>query len=380
LRKVLLVVTLLLISACAQLDAPVTRIASAPVPGITSQTPSMDAIEIDQAAHRLYAADRSNQGVDVFDLTAGHATYLATIAMAASPNGLALAPDLNRLFVGLGNGSVAVVDIDPTVDAVVSEIKTNAKSVDLLDYSADRHILYASNGVEGLLTTIDTNTGEVKAQFKVGFALEQPRFDPADRMLYVTSPDADALFRLDPNDGTIKKKLTLGGCQPVGLAINPKSNQAVIVCRNSILGYDLSHDKSEKFLQQPGGDIVSYDPKVDRFFVGAPFKPGKGAVAIFGGTPIVYLKTVVTGAGGKSAAYDEAGDVVYTPDTRPNHAGLASFKMPAGGPGELPPLSTLIPLGVLLAVIALFFVVVGRNADPVRRPDPLPSRVRNRMT
>jgi DNA-binding beta-propeller fold protein YncE len=370
---------LFLISACGMPDAPATHITNTPVPGITTKTPSMDAIAIDQATHRLYTADRSNQGVDVFDISAGWATYLQTIALPASPNGLALAPDLGRLFVGMGNGSVAVVDIAPTADTVISEIKTGAKSADLLDYSADQHVLYASNGVQGLLTTIDTNTGAVKSQFKVGLALEQPRFNPGDGLLYVTSPDADALFRLDPKDGTIKKKLVLGGCQPTGFAINAKTNQAVIACRNSILSYDLKKGStSEKFRQQPGGDIVSYDPKVDRFFVGAPFKPSKGAVAVFGGTPIVYITTVITGAGGKSAAYDEAADMVYTPDTRPNKAGLASFKMPVGGPGVLPPLTTLIPFAVLLAVIILFFVIVGRNADPIRRPEPVPSRVRHK--
>ena len=376
-RKLLLVVGLFLISACGQADTSSTQIANTPVPGITTQTPSMDAIAIDQATHRLYTADRSNQGVDIFDISSGWATYLQTIAMPASPNGLALAPDLGRLFVGLGNGSVAVVDINPTVDKVINEIKTGAKSVDLIDYSTGQHVVYASNGVEGSLTTIDTKTGAVKAQFKLGFALEQPRFNPADGSLYVTSPDADALFRLDPNDGTVKKKLGLGGCQPTGFAINPKTNQGVIACRSSILSYDLKNGTSEKFNQQPGGDIVSYDPKVDRFFVGAPFKPSKGAVAVFGGTPIVYITTVVTGAGGKSAAYDEAGDMVYTPDLRPNKAGLASFKMPAGGPGELPPASALIPFGILLALIILFFVIVGRNADPIRRPEPVPSRVRH---
>jgi outer membrane protein assembly factor BamB len=384
LRKLLLVLGLFLISACSQLDAPATLIASTPVPGNTAQTPSMDAIEIDQAGHRLYAADRSNQGVDVFDVSAGSATYLTTIAMPAGPNGLALAPDLSRLFVGVENGSVVLVDINansPKFDQVISDVKTGAKSADLLDYSADRHRVYVSNGVEGTITSLDSGTGEVKAQFKIGLALEQPRFNPADGMLYVTSPDADALYRLDPNDGAVKKKQTLGGCQPMGFAINAKSNHALIACRNSVISYDLRRDTLERFNQQPGGDIVGYDAKVDRFFIGAPHKPGQGAVAIFGGTPIAYITTVVTGAGGKSAAYDEASEMVYTPDTRPNNAGLASFKMPAGGPGQMPTLSTLLPFGALLAVIVLFFVVVGRNADPIRRPEPVSSRVRhNRVT
>ena len=369
-----------MISACGQPDAPAIKIASTPVPGITAATPSMDAVEIDQAGHRLYAADRSNQGVDVFDVSAGSATYLTTIPMPSDPNGLALAPDLSRLFVGVGNGSVVFVDINPrspTFNQVTKEVKTGAKSVDLIDYSADRHLVYASNGVQGTIASIDSGTGEIKGQFKVGFALEQPRFNPADGMLYVTSPDADSLFRLDPNDGTIKKRMFTGGCGPTGLAINPKSNQAVMGCRKMVLSYDLSRDTmGEKFYQQPGGDIVSYDAKVDRFFVAAPYKPGAGAVGILGGNPIAYITTVVTGAGGKSAAYDEANDMVYTPDTRPNKAGLASFKAPAGGQ-DLPPLSALIPFGVLLALIVLFFAIIGRNADPIRRPEPIPSRVRH---
>ena len=379
----MLALGLFLISSCAQVDAPSIKIASTPVPENTTQTPSMDAVEIDQAGHRLYAADRSNQGVDVFDISAASATYLTTIAMPAGPNGLALAPDLSRLFVGVENGSVMFVDINansPRFNQVINEVKTGAKSADLLDYSADRRLVYASGGVEGTITSIDSGAGEVKGQLKVGFALEQPRFNPADGMLYVTSPDADALYRLDPSDGTIKKKKSLGGCQPTGFAINPKSNQALIACRNSVISYDLRRDTLERFQQQLGGDIVGYDAKVDRFFVGAPHKPGQGAVGVFGGTPIAYIATVVTGAGGKSAAYDEASAMVYTPDTRPNKAGLASFKMPAGGPGQMPPLTTLIPLGALLAVIVLFFVVVGRSADPIRRQEPAPSRVRNRVT
>ena len=258
-RKLLLVLGLFFISACAQVDAPAIKMTNTPVPGITTQTPSMDAIEIDQAGHRLYVADRSNQGVDVIVISAGSATYLQTIAMPAGPNGLALAPDLSRLFVGVETGSVVFVDINansPTFNQVINEVKTGAKSADLLDYSAARQVVYASNGVEGTITSIDSGTGEVKGQFKVGFALEQRRFNPADGMLYVTSPDAGSLFRLDPKDGTVKKKQSLGGCQPMGLAINPKSNQALISCSKTVLSYDLSRDKSEQFSQQPGGDIV----------------------------------------------------------------------------------------------------------------------------
>src|ERR1700692_3982119 len=90
-----------LISACGDSSVAVT---STPIPGATGSGASIDVIDIDQAAHLLYAADRTDQGVDVFDISSPRAKYLETIHMPASPNGLAIAPDLGRLFAGTSNG------------------------------------------------------------------------------------------------------------------------------------------------------------------------------------------------------------------------------------------------------------------------------------
>src|SRR5258707_10285164 len=122
------------ISACGDSTVAITR---TPIPTAIGAGASVDVIDIDQAAHVLYAADRTDQGVDVFDVSSPRARYLQTIAMPANPNGLAIAPDLGRLFVGTSNGSVVIVNISTSSTAygsVVSEVKTGGHSVDLLDY------------------------------------------------------------------------------------------------------------------------------------------------------------------------------------------------------------------------------------------------------
>ncbi len=94
-----------------------------------------------------------------------------------------------------------MVDTDPaspTADKVVKVVPTGGKSADLIDYSPAMHMLFASNGDGGSITSIDATTGVVKSHFAIGHPLEQPRFNPADGMLYVTSPDADAVFMVDP--------------------------------------------------------------------------------------------------------------------------------------------------------------------------------------
>src|SRR4029077_6739525 len=194
----------MLISGCGA-GIPIT---SAPIPPIAGKLASFDVVEINQATHRLYVADRTDQGIDVFDTSSSRARFLTTIPLSSSPNGLAVAPCLARLFVGTGGGSVFVIDINNDSNAIVAEVATGKGEVDLLDYGAARQRLYAANGADGSITSIDTTTNTIAANFKVdtttAVTLEQPRFDPGDGMVYVTSPSAGKLYEIDPNNGQVK--------------------------------------------------------------------------------------------------------------------------------------------------------------------------------
>jgi hypothetical protein len=365
----LMIIGSVAVSACG---SPGVKVTSTRVPTIAGQNASFDNVEIDQAAHRLYVADRTNRGVDVFDISRPTARYLQTIAMGSNPNGLAIAPELNRLFVGTASGFVTVVDT--STGAIVAQVSTGGTGADLLDYGAERRRLYVSNAADGKITSIDPATNQVKAHFVVGpYELEQPRFNPANGLVYVTSPTADTLFAIDPNDGLVKRSILLGGCQPTGLAINSRTNKALIVCKTFVMSFDLSTDKTERFAQVLGGDIVNYDAKVDQFFVGSPHITKPSVIGIFGGNPIAYYSSVVTDAHGNSAAYDETNNIVYTPDTRPDRAGVASFTLP-DKPLLLPSwLSTLSTVGFYAAVLVVFgllFFFLIRSADPARRPAP----------
>ena len=373
----------LLISACSGSSKPV-QVTNTTISNNATAPGNFDVVEIDQAGHRLYAADRADQGIDVFDITAAPAKYLLTIPLPAPPNGIAIAPSLSRLYVGAANGSVLFIDISSTsatFNKVVKEVPTGGKDADLLDYAAGPQLVFASTGIEGTIASIDANTGEVKGNFKVGFALEQPRFNAADGMLYVTSPDADSLFQLDPKTGTIKSKVPLGGCLAAGMAINPRS-QVLIACRNAVITWDLHSATSQKFDQVAGGDVVSYSVKADRFFVASSQKTGPSAVGVFGGNPIDYIAAVATPGAGKSAAYDETNDVVYTTDGRPGFVGLNSFHPPAGQLFIYPSVASIGIFAAVVVVILLLFVMVGRGADPILRvePEPRPRRSRSAST
>jgi DNA-binding beta-propeller fold protein YncE len=373
---VLLAAAAALISACG--DSAV-QLTNTTIPAAIGKGASIDVIDIDQRAHLLYAADRTDQGVDVFDIASPQAKFIQTIRMPGIPNGLAIAPDLGRLFVGTANGSVVIVNINTSstsYGAVISEVKTGGNGVDLLDYGAGRQRIYAASAADGKIISIDPTTGQIMTRFALGnIRLEQPRYNPADGMVYVTSPDADALFRIDPSTGVLKDKYTLGGCKPVGLAINPTTNKALMACHKYTVAFDLGAGKIIGTFQLGNADIVTYDAKVDRFFVATlPHAQTPGQVGIFGGNPITYISSAVTKISGNSAAYDETNKAVYTPNVEPTRARLAGFAMPVPLSGLPAFLNTAWPYAaIILGFIALFAFLV-RSADPIRRPVPGPKR------
>lgn len=355
------------LSACNVGDI---QLVNTPLYSLSGKAASFDVIQIDQKDHRLYMSDRTDKGIDVFDISSAQPRFVETIAMPSSPNGLAIAPDLGRLFAGTSSG-VVIVDIDAnsiTRDTVIKQVAMES-GADLLEYA--RPFLFVSSK-DGSLTEIDATSAVLKKQFKIGHPLEQPRYNPTDGKLYVTSPGTNALLQIDPNEGTIGNEIPLAKCQPGGLAINPRSNQALVACLSSVMSVDLRTGKSQVFSQMSGGDVVSYDAKVDRFFVAAPKNKSASAVGIFGGNPVAFITSVVTSGGGNSAAYDQTNEIIYTPDTRLNKAGLTSFRLPPSGQVSPSFVMSLVVLGILAAVIGLVLFLLARSADPIRRRVPTP--------
>jgi DNA-binding beta-propeller fold protein YncE len=354
----------LLLAACGSTGVQ-TR--GTPIPGLSAKAASFDDVEIDQATQRLYVADRTDTGVDVFDVSGSVARFRRTITLPAAPNGLALAPDLGRVYVGTAAGAIEVVDT--VTGKVAGEIKTGAQEVDLMDYGAAAQLLFAATGTEGTLITIDARTSKVLSTAKVGKPVEQPRYDPTDGMVYVSVPELDALVQVDPSDGTVKKTLALGGCIPKGLAIKPLAHTAVLACRKAVMAYDMQTGKSQTFDRVADGDVVQYYPSVDRFFVTSPHEAVPTVVGMFGGDPVGYLTSVNITGGGNAAAYDATNDLVYTTDPRQGHAGVMSLRIDGSRPVPFwqTLLTTAVPFLIIAAIIAPLGWFIARSADPVHR-------------
>ena len=316
---------------------PLTKI---PIPPLQGKTASIDIMQIDQDAHRLYVGDRTT-GVDVFDITTKDAKYVKSVDVGSGANGIVVAKKVNKLFAGLNDSNVAVIDL--TTLNVITKVNTGGKGrADELDYDPKDNKVYVANSGDGFVTVIDGTTNAIiKKIDNLGAALEQPQYDSNDGLVYMTSSDQNTIFVFDPaKDVLVRKDVIAVLCNPNGLAINPKTNQAVLGCSAGRAGstgtpltvsWDLTKGIFLSVFGQVGaGDSVIYDAKTDRFYFGAHNFPHGSVIGIFSGSPIAFLTNVPTGSfsGAKNLAYDETNNLIYTQDALPGEGSLFSFTPP----------------------------------------------------
>lgn len=310
------------------------------IPPIKGKTASIDILEIDQAAHLLYVADRTDNGIDIFDVSTPNAKYVKTIDVGTGPNGVTVAKNVNKLFAGLNDSNVAIIDIDPAspkVNTVIARLNTGGKArADEMDYDPVDKKLYVANSDDGIVSVVDAvNNTIVKKYDQMGDGLEQPRYNSGDGMFYLTSSGQNAVFQFDPTKDVLVKKFDVGvPCDPNGLGINPTTNQALLGCSNKktqqFLLWDLKAGQVLSTFNQAGaGDAVFYSAKADRYFFAASNFYRGGQMAILGGNPIKFLTNVPTAVGSHGVAFDETNNVVYTQDQLPNEGALFSFPLPA---------------------------------------------------
>jgi YVTN family beta-propeller protein len=322
---------------------PITNItpSTIAIPPVAGQTAAIDIMVIDQPSHRLWVADLQDKGIDVFDLSNVPGQYVTTIQLDRLPKGLAIAPDLGRLYSGNDDSSVSVVDINPasaTVNKVVATIPIDGPGpADLIEYDPKDHKVFVTSPDDGYISDIDVATNTVTAKISGLHFIDQPRFNPRDGMLYVGGTDDNTIDTIDPANDKLVSRAPIGvTCAPHGIAISPRSNRGVIGCSDRdepwAVAWDFTTSRLvDKFDQSGAGDAVIYDAKVDQFFFGASnYAPPE--LSIFSDQPQVnYLTSVPSFHKSGTVAYDETHNLLITHDGRSRKAELLYYPNPVVG-------------------------------------------------
>jgi hypothetical protein len=274
-------------------------------------------------------ADQAAGGVDVVNIYSTTPHFVSTIDVGGAPNGLAIASDRHLLYAGVSGGTVAVIDTDPASPhamQMVNQITVDQFHADLMDYSPLRQRLYVGAGTA--VVGVDTVTNQVKERFDMKVVnVEQPRYNPADGLLYVTIPKTDTLLQINPGDGKVTRRFVVDSCRPKGLAINPNRQLALIACRSSMAVVNLRSGAYEVTGVLPGADIVNYDAGLDRFVAASPHGKSDSSIGVFDGSGR-FVGSVAAVEKSHAAVFDDASGLVYAPGA----AGLMTFLPSACAP------------------------------------------------
>jgi DNA-binding beta-propeller fold protein YncE len=308
-------------------------VATITVPG--APLASFDISWVDPTTHTYYLADRSNAGVDVISIK-DH-TFVTRIGgfvgfrgknNVSGPDGIVLVPDRRELWVGDGDSTVKVIDLQ--AGTIVATIATGgSKRADELDYDPMHHVVLIANPDDDppFVTFISTITRATLG--KISFAdatdgIEQPVWDPATARFYQAIPETKAhpggaVAVIDPVGIKVTHEIPLSLCFPHGLAVGP-NQEMMIGCskgkdaRSIIL--DLRSGTVIATLTDVGGsDQIWYNAGDHRYYLAARANPGGPVLGVVDALTHQWIENIPTTKDAHSVAVDPTTNQVFVPLT-----------------------------------------------------------------
>jgi hypothetical protein len=291
-----------------------------------------DLIDIDQARHLLYVGHGATDTIEVFDVSSATPKWLRSFASPGGAAGILIAPDIQKVFGGTPNGMV-IIDADPnsgTFGTTLNTIWLGKGGTDELDYDPVDKKVYVTDVGDQTIGAVDAvHNTLIKSFTELGdTAIEQPRYNPADGMMYVAFRNTNKLVKFDPRTDTLAAMTDIGvPCTPSGVAIKPTTGLALLGCRAvpgpGMVFWNLNSNTLDHTVPNVTGvDGAIYNAKADRFFAAASRWHRGPVMAMFDGTGN-FITNVPTTIQSHQVGYDQTNKVVYTLG-----GGLVSFTLP----------------------------------------------------
>jgi len=321
----LALVLTLSISAGPALDAqsrepnvktPIRLIGVIPIPGNPLVT--SDIIWVDPGTRRLYVADRSNFGIDIFDaindvfvgrvtgfagpeISRGDPNANATVPPpnGEGPSGVLVTPN-KKVWAGDGNSTVKVADVDPnspsylkiirSISTAIPECGSHCDRADEIAYDPADHIIAVANNQpltaapttpptrgNPYATFINADTYQVLGHitFEGATGLEQPLWVPDQRHFFITvtgyrnnggsNGGFGELAVIDPKSLKVEKSLNPGKCHPSAEALGP-SQHILLSCGGPVVLSAIDGKVISTITQIGSGDENWYNPGDGRFY------------------------------------------------------------------------------------------------------------------
>jgi len=269
---------------------------------------NLDHVVVDSKNQRLFLANKANNTLDVVDLKAG--TLVKQIEGQQGVQGIAYAPDLDRLFVALGSGGFCNI-FDGKDYKLLKTIKFK-DDADNVRYLARSHTVYVVHA-ENALGVIDANSFDLRADIKLPASAEGLQPETTKPRLYVATPQPSLLLVIDTEKNEVMGRYPVKGGKAYAVALDEANRRLFIGCRQKAnLGImDCDSGKEVASIAIPNGvDDVAYDSTRKQIYASC----GEGFIAVIRQTSADKYETVekiATVKDAKTCCFSEADGKLY---------------------------------------------------------------------
>jgi YVTN family beta-propeller protein len=180
-----------------------------------------------------------------------------------APHGLAVSPDQKRLYITCEVRQEILV-MDVATQQVVDVLPTNQAGSHLLVLNSDESKAFVGNFFHGTITVLDLNKRKIMAQIPVTKGSEGIGISPDDNYIYVTSPIANELIKIDTStQKEVARKFLGASCGSVRVVPTPDTGRELVInCgdKDTVLVVNaetLEIEKEVKVGRQPIGIAVA---------------------------------------------------------------------------------------------------------------------------
>jgi DNA-binding beta-propeller fold protein YncE len=259
----LFAVTAAVLSAQPDRGAPLRLVQTIPLSGVEGR---IDHMAVDAQGQRLFVAALGNNTLEVVDLKAGRAA--SHLAGLSEPQGVAFAPETNRLFVANGEGARC-----DRFDGTSLRLLGSARGMDDADnvrYDASARRIYVGYG-RGAIAALDAGTGARLGEVRVTGHPESFQLEKSGPRLFVNVPSAAQIAVIDrTRNAVVARWPASGAAANFPMALDEPDHRLFVGCRRPprMLVYDTGTGKGLASVEIGGDtDDLFYDGARRRIYV-----------------------------------------------------------------------------------------------------------------
>jgi YVTN family beta-propeller protein len=141
------------------------------------------------------------------------------------PYGVAVAPKLEKLFIGCVGGLVVVVN--SSSDRILGAVPTGS-AIDSVEFDSTNDLVYATNYYANNVSIINATTDEKVGSIPVGLEPAGVTFDPLTNRILVANYGSDNVSVIDPSsNNTVIQSFPVGD-EPNYIAVDPKNDHLFV--------------------------------------------------------------------------------------------------------------------------------------------------------